>query len=166
MIIVLSDANAAFSLPPDEARQKIVWVDDFSKEEAYQYLNNAKFLLGFDLKRNEIFEKIGTRVAVLEKMIGEGINLIFTIGESNVDAYAADVVDRAKATLQNLLKLKFSQNPDTAINFKANHEELLKSPNGVLASHFEDGATVTNLPRLRLRLCQGRSKNPKNKVFI
>lgn len=57
-----------------------------------------------------------------------------------MDAYVADVVDGAKAILKNLLKLKFSQNPDTAINFKAIHESLLKNPNGVPADAF-DGAT-------------------------
>jgi hypothetical protein len=57
-----------------------------------------------------------------------------------VDAYVEDVVDGAKATLKNLLKLKFTQSPDTAIDFKAIHEALLTSPNGVPADAF-DGAT-------------------------
>jgi hypothetical protein len=69
---VLSDADAAFELPPDEARQRIIWVEDFTKAEANQYLNNAKFLSGKYEKRDEIFESIGTRAAVLEKMVDEG----------------------------------------------------------------------------------------------
>ena len=73
MILVLSDANAAFSLPQDEARQDVIWVDDFNKKEAGLFLDNAKFLMGDFKKREEIFEKIGTRVALLARMIQGGI---------------------------------------------------------------------------------------------
>jgi hypothetical protein len=72
VIVVLSDANAAFSLPPDEKRQKIIWVDDFSQVEAKEYLDNAKFLLKKDEKRNQLFERIGTRAATLKQLVSEG----------------------------------------------------------------------------------------------
>ena len=71
-MIVLSDANAAFALPPDESRQEIVWVDDFTKSEAHQYLNNSLFLMKQRSKRDEIFEMIGTRPVMLEKMVTKG----------------------------------------------------------------------------------------------
>jgi hypothetical protein len=58
-----------------------------------------------------------------------------------MDVYVADVIDGAKETLMKLLALKFSQNPDTAINFKAVHEALLKNPKGVRVNSF-DGATA------------------------
>lgn len=74
MIIVLSDAYAAFSLPPDEARQKFIWIEDFTNEEAHQYLNIAQFMLENDQKRNEIFAIIGTRVADLKDLVEEGIS--------------------------------------------------------------------------------------------
>jgi hypothetical protein len=45
--------------------------------------------------------------------------------------------------LGKLLAVKFSQKPDTAINFKAIHEALLKNPTGVPANAFmSDGATA------------------------
>ena len=71
-MIVLSDANAAFALPPDESRQEIVWVDDFTKSEAHQYLNNSQFLMGKQSKREEVFEKIGRRPGMLKKMVTKG----------------------------------------------------------------------------------------------
>ena len=71
-MLVLSDANAAFSLPPDEGRQEIVWVDDFSKAEANAYLSMNNFLLNNDKKRNELFQQIGTRPARLEKLVAKG----------------------------------------------------------------------------------------------
>jgi hypothetical protein len=144
--MVLSDANAAFSLPPDEARQEIIWVDDFSDAEANQFLDHANFLAGKTEKRNEIFARIGTRPAVLAKMLDEGNLHFLTAGEANVDAFVENVVYDAKATLGKLLSLKFSQVSsqilDTTINFKSIHEALLKTPTGVLAKNFEDdGAT-------------------------
>jgi hypothetical protein len=75
VIIVLSGANAAFSLPPDENRQEYIWVDDFSNAEAHEFLNNAQFLLKMEEKRNQVFEQIGTRAARLEKLVEKG-NLI------------------------------------------------------------------------------------------
>lgn len=60
-----------------------------------------------------------------------------------------EVIDEAKNTLKNLLKIKFKQtiisllnlrtDPD-AIDFKAIHKVLLKNPNGVSADVF-DGPT-------------------------
>jgi archaellum biogenesis ATPase FlaH len=144
--MVLSDANAAFSLPPDEARQEIIWVDDFSDAEANQFLDHANFLAGKTEKRNEIFARIGTRPAVLAKMLDEGNLHFLTAGEANVDAFVEDLVVRARSTLKTLLSLKFSQNPDTAVNFMAIHEALLKTPTGVPAETFEDDG-ATGIPK-------------------
>ena len=140
----MSDANAAFSLPPDESRQRIVWVDDFTKAEAHQFLNNSQFMMGKQSKRDEIFGTIGTRPGMLKKMVDEGNKLILTIGEANIDAYVADVIDGAKTTLERLLKLKFYKDDPKAINFKAVHEALLNNPNGVSTKNF---AGSTGLPK-------------------
>lgn len=73
VIIVLSDANAAFSLPPDDTRQEFVWVDDFSPGEANEYLDKAGFFLNNPQRRLQVFERIGTRPATLKKLVSEGI---------------------------------------------------------------------------------------------
>ena len=140
----MSDANAAFSLPSDEGRQRIVWVDDFTKAEAHQFLNNSLFMMKQESKRDEIFGTIGTRPVMLRKMVVTGKLVILTIGEANIDAYVADVIDRAKATLERLLKLEFYKDDPKAINFKAVHEAPLSNPNGVSTKTF---AGSTGLPK-------------------
>jgi hypothetical protein len=42
-ILVLSDAPSAWALPDDKTRQRFVWVNDFSTEEARSYLDQRNF---------------------------------------------------------------------------------------------------------------------------
>jgi hypothetical protein len=75
--LVLSDADTAFGLPMDEDRQKLVWVEDFTREQASLFFDNVGCLKlgerfdgnGTDLNeqlRHRVFEFIGTRPAALE----------------------------------------------------------------------------------------------------
>ncbi len=41
VILVLSDADAAFGLPVDEDRQALIWIDDFTIDEAMRFLDNV-----------------------------------------------------------------------------------------------------------------------------
>lgn len=77
VILVLSDADTAFGLPMDEDRQKLVWVEDFTREQASLFFDNVGCLKlgerfdgnGTDLNeqlRHRVFEFIGTRPAALE----------------------------------------------------------------------------------------------------
>lgn len=43
-LLVLSDANAVYGLPDDAARQRIVWVDDFTQDEGEAYFDKWNFL--------------------------------------------------------------------------------------------------------------------------
>ena len=45
VILVLSDADAAFAMPKDDDRQTPIWVDDFTEDEAHAYLDKLEFLL-------------------------------------------------------------------------------------------------------------------------
>ena len=36
VVLVLGDDTDVFALPPDPARQDIIWVDDFTEAEAHQ----------------------------------------------------------------------------------------------------------------------------------
>ena len=57
VVIVLSDADAAFAMPEDFARQKHIWVNDFNEDDAHIYLDK----LGAPQARNELFYEAGTR---------------------------------------------------------------------------------------------------------
>jgi hypothetical protein len=151
VIMILSDANAAFSLPVDEARQEILWVDDFTDNEANEFLDNAHFLLKNTQKRNQIFEQIGTRPAELNKIVGLGIYLIIA-GEDHIDAHLAEWISNAKITLLGLLDLKFTEHPDTAVNFKRIHHALLKYPTGVLAHSLSDHGATGNAQEVCVHL--------------
>jgi hypothetical protein len=43
-VMVLSDAHGAFALPTDDTRVKIIWVEDFSPQEAHKLLDELNFL--------------------------------------------------------------------------------------------------------------------------
>ena len=45
VILVLSDADAAFAMPKDDDRQYPIWVDDFTEDEAHAYLDKLEYLL-------------------------------------------------------------------------------------------------------------------------
>ena len=45
VILVLSDADAAFAMPKDDDRQTPIWVDDFTEDEAHAYLDKLEYLL-------------------------------------------------------------------------------------------------------------------------
>ena len=78
-ILVLSDTDAAFGLPMDERRQTLVWIDDFTIDEAAQFLDNVGCLPlhrridsnGTDLNeqlRRRLFAFVGTRPSTLESI--------------------------------------------------------------------------------------------------
>ena len=57
VVIVLGDADAAFAMPEDFARQYVIWVNDFNEDDAHIYLDK----LGAPQPRNELFYEAGTR---------------------------------------------------------------------------------------------------------
>ena len=93
VILVLSDADAAFAMPKDDDRQTPIWVDDFTEDEAHAYLDKLEYLLpppppsspsppppspsppppspsdcsGDNDLRNELLYETGTRVITLTK---------------------------------------------------------------------------------------------------
>ena len=52
VILVLSDGIAAFALPNDPDRQTLVWVDDFTPDEAVTYLDGRGCMLPAHDKTN------------------------------------------------------------------------------------------------------------------
>jgi len=71
-ILVLSDVNALFSLPKDQTRQNIIWVEDMTEEQAKKMVQNLHPELELsDSEFNDVFGKIGTRPKTLEQVFGE-----------------------------------------------------------------------------------------------
>jgi hypothetical protein len=73
VILVLGDAIAAFALPNDPNRQTLVWVDDFTPDEAVAYLDGCGCMLPAHDKANaqrrrELLKLGGTRPALLRKV--------------------------------------------------------------------------------------------------
>ena len=73
VILVLGDAIAAFALPNDPNRQTLVWVDDFTPDEAVTYLDGRGCMLPAHDKANaqrrrELLKLGGTRPALLRKV--------------------------------------------------------------------------------------------------
>ena len=68
VVIVLSDADAAFAMPEDIARQEKVWLDDFTQVDADTFLDK----LGAPQARDELFYQVGTRPMQLVRAFEKG----------------------------------------------------------------------------------------------
>ena len=86
VVIVLSDADATFAMPKDFARQKKIWVDDFSEIEAHTYLDR----LGAPEARDELLYEAGTRpmhlLAAAEAGFAQFIALAQEEAQEDIDA--------------------------------------------------------------------------------
>jgi hypothetical protein len=50
VILVLGDVDAAFGLPSDGFRQTLVWIDDFTSDEANQFFDNVGCLSNLSVR--------------------------------------------------------------------------------------------------------------------
>jgi hypothetical protein len=128
VILVLSDANAAFSLPDDPDRQKVLWVEDLTEEEAHLLLDRFDFFIRqkhdngtfIDSDANGrlralLFSNVGTRAATLVAAVSES-KVTASEGERNdvlfdaakVEEFITMRVNQARATVQRLSTLKSS----------------------------------------------------------
>ena len=86
VVIVLSDADAAFAMPKDSYRQNKIWVDDFNEVDAHTYLDN----LGAPELRDELFYQAGTRPLHLLRAAETGFTefIEFTQGDAQKEIRA------------------------------------------------------------------------------
>ena len=68
VIIVLSEANAVVEFDRDPARERFIFVDEMSDEEATELLRKVKFN-GSDEEMNEIFRTIGKNPSMLLDLV-------------------------------------------------------------------------------------------------
>mmetsp|Transcript_36739 Transcript_36739/g.89892 ORF Transcript_36739/g.89892 Transcript_36739/m.89892 type:complete len:543 (+) Transcript_36739:30-1658(+) len=71
-VLVLCDAALAFALNEDQRRRTMLWVDDFTRDEASAYLDSYDVLTGVNdtALRTQLFDAVGTRGAALQQFVG------------------------------------------------------------------------------------------------
>jgi len=137
VVIVLSEANAAFALPADPFRQRFLWVDDFTEAEAHAYWDARGFLVadrtpataGADkcqARRAEVLREVGTRLAMLKAAAAAG-------SDSGLDAFLLHCRNKADKDLEGLLNHR-PVAPEVActdgVAFDRLVRELLKAGDG------------------------------------
>jgi hypothetical protein len=131
VILVLSDANAQFALPSDEARQGFVWVDDLTETEARAVMEKHNFAASEEEKQL-ILRRVGTRVGDLVSLIGDVQQQTVPSVEVAVSAKVA----QAREKIGRLLEVEKSPENRDKLEFRKIFDALLKSPNGVPAESF------------------------------
>ena len=132
VVIVLSDADAAFAMPKDFARQKKIWVDDFTQVDAHTYLDK----LGAPEPRDELFYQVGTRPMNLYRATKEG----FT-------AYSAKELVEAEKDIRELIRLKGPTDDASGPAFKQLIIDLLENTSdGRSLQGFDASAENLGLP--------------------
>ena len=92
VVIVLGDADAAFAMPEDHARQNNIWVNDFTEADAHIYLDK----LGAPPAppapqpqprhpRNELFYEAGTRPMHLLAAAEKGFNTFIALAQGEAE---------------------------------------------------------------------------------
>ena len=81
VVIVLGDADAAFAMPEDHARQNNIWVNDFNEDDAHIYLDK----LGAPQARNELFYEAGTRPMHLLAAAEDGFQEFIALAQGQAE---------------------------------------------------------------------------------
>jgi len=132
VVIVLSDADAAYAMPKDFARQKKIWVDDFTQVDAHTFLDK----LGAPEPRDELFYQVGTRPMQLLRATEEG----FT-------DYSAMELGEAEKDIRELIRLKGPTDDASGPAFKQLIIDLLENTSdGRSLQGFDDRAENLGLP--------------------
>ena len=112
VVIVLSDADGAFAMPKDHARQRKIWVDDFNEVDAHTYLDK----LGAPELRDELFYQAGTRALHL-----------FAAAKKGFTKYIAIVQGVAEQEIRELIKVEGPTDKASGPAFKQLIIDLLEN---------------------------------------
>jgi nucleotide-binding universal stress UspA family protein len=145
VFLVLSDANALFSLPVDWDRQDIVWIGDLSEAQAREWMERRNFA-ATEAEKKLVFDQLGTRAALLAKLM----HRVETNKTPSVEVFVKERVKMAKVEIEDLLDLPFQPGDAKRIDFKQIMAELLVSPGGVSAK----SASFTGATRVPSMCCE------------
>jgi len=112
VVIVLSDADGAFAMPKDHARQRKIWVDDFNEVDAHTYLDK----LGAPELRDELFYQAGTRAVTL-----------FAAAKKGFTKYIATVQGVAEEEIRELITVEGPTDKASGPAFKQLIIDLLEN---------------------------------------
>ena len=146
VILVLSDAIAAFALPNDPDRQTLVWVDDFTPDEAVTYLDGRGCMLPAHDKANaqrrrELLKLGGTRPALLRKVCDI---LRLARGREKLAAHLSALVSSATVDIEGLLwdGRKFSSDFERLMCALLNTTDLDGVPTSAAREYLAPPTTV------------------------
>lgn len=133
VVILLSEANAAFALPADPFRQRFLWVEDFTEAEAQAYLDARGFLVpagpsdsATEAQRRRLFDEVGTRLAALSAAVSGG--------EERLESFITACQLGAEKDLTGLLRYR-PTSPEVACADGRAFERLVSE----LLKHGEEG---------------------------
>lgn len=144
-IIVLSDALAAFALPGDDARIELLWVEDFSQDEAHTYLDATGMLPlgvnrsanGTDLNRawrESVFDRVGTRPAWLKSLVTKVRD-----PATQLEPFVENVLHDARDILGRLIKDDPNKKTPTGSDMKRLVVSMLNSTTKMVQTETLDG---------------------------
>jgi hypothetical protein len=132
VVIVLSDADAAYAMPKDFARQKKIWVDDFTQVDAHTYLDK----LGAPKPRDELFYQVGTRPMQLLAAAEDGFQEFIALAQGQADK-----------KIRALIHLEGPTDKSSGPAFKQLIIDLLENTSdGRSLQGFDDSAENLGLP--------------------
>jgi len=141
--LVLSDAENEHDLASDRDRQEFIWIDDFTEDEANEFFDKRKYLMGETNteKRNRYFRTIGTRPRNLENLVDAG--------EANFEKYLRENADFAAHQLDSFLI------DPAGIKDGFEFEKLVKA---LLTKPLHTGIRVLTLRKSRVCISQDTAK--------
>mmetsp|Transcript_7355 Transcript_7355/g.7759 ORF Transcript_7355/g.7759 Transcript_7355/m.7759 type:complete len:460 (-) Transcript_7355:128-1507(-) len=125
-IIVLSEANAILEAGDDNSREKFIFVDEFSRDEATIYLKKRKCNIS-ESDMNYVFDNIGTSPARLVSLVGElsdGVTVQQFVDNMLEDALKGLRAFPLKTILQALKDHPDGVNPEYFNNLKEEGVDL------------------------------------------
>jgi hypothetical protein len=144
-IVVLSDALAAFALPGDDHRIKLLWVEDFSQKEADIYLNVTGMLpLGVNMSANgtdlnrawreSVFDRVGTRPVLLKSLVTDVRD-----PATQLEPFLEDVLNDALKILRRLIMDDPGKKNPTGSDMKRLVKLMLNSSTNTVEAGTLDG---------------------------
>jgi hypothetical protein len=147
VILVLGDVDAAFGLPSDGFRQTLVWIDDFTSDEANQFFDNVCCLplrQRFDANNTDLndrlrrrwFEFVGTRPAALEFVANQLARVPIASLDERVDALISEQMTQATRVLGKLFEQEGSP---SGADFQRLVETMLQEPDRAVSAETLNG---------------------------
>ena len=85
-VLLLSDAYGSYALPKGDSRATIVWIDDFTEQEAMKYFDMYNFMQDNHTARMQIIADYGTRPVELKMIVDAKGDYLEVLKELDINA--------------------------------------------------------------------------------